>query len=148
MRETQQYQQQLVRPGQNQQQPRHESYSDQSLKDIPLDSYPGYGSSTTAHSYFHNKSPEWDGKHQADLRQPYGIEYLNNIKFDWNIFAGYLDGFEYETLDKTFDDQLKDGTTVENTVAHNNTTDEDISPHASRGRPARPCTPLSQSDNS
>lgn len=147
-RETQQHQQQLVRPGQNQQQPRHEPYFDRSLKDISLDPYPGYGSGTPTNSFFHNKSPEWDDKHRFDLGQPDETEYLNNIKLDSNIFAGYLDGFEYETLDKAFDDELKDGTTIESTIAHKNTTDEDISPCASRGRPARPCTPLSQPDNS
>lgn len=148
LRETQQHQQQLVRPGQNQQQPRHEHYFDRSLKDIPLDSYPVCGSGTSTNSYFHNKPPEPDDKHQLDLRQPYETEYLNNIKLDSNIFAGYLDCFEYETLDKAFDDELNDGTTIESTVAHKDPTDEEISPHGRRGRPARPCTPLFQPDNS
>lgn len=148
LRETQQHQQQLVRPGQNQQQIRHEPQFDRSLKDILLDSYPEYGSGTSTYPYFHNKPLEWDDNHQPDLRQPYENEYLNNIKLDSNAFAGYLDNFEYETIDKAFDDELKDGTTIENTAAHDNTTDEDTSPHASRGRPARPCTPLSQLDHS
>ena len=148
LRETQQYQQQLVRPGQNEQHTRHEPNFDRSLKNILLDSYPEYGSGTSTYPYFHNKLLEWDDKYQPDLRQPYEIEHLNNIKLDSNTFAGCLDDFEYETIDKTSDDELKDRTTIENTASHDNTTDEDTSPRASRGRSARPCTPLSQLDHS
>lgn len=73
---------------------------------------------------------------------------MNSIKLDSSIFAGYLDGFEYEAFDKAFDDELKDGTAIESTIAHKNMTDEDILPCASRGRLARLCTPLSHPDNS
>lgn len=148
LRETQQHQQQLVRPGQNQQHSRHEPHFDRSLKDILLDSCPEYGLGTSSYPQFHNKAPEWDDKYQPDLRQPDETEHLNNIKLDSNTFAGYLDDFAFETIDKAFGDELKDGIKLENIAAHNNTTDEDNSPRASRGRPARPCTPLSQLDHS
>lgn len=145
LRETQQQQQQLVRPGQNQ---RHEPHFDRSLKDILLDSYPEYGSGTSTYSHFHNKPLEWDDEHQPDLRQPYEGEHTNNIKLDPNTFAGYLDDFEYETIDKAFNEELKDGIKIDNSAAHDNTIDEDTAPRASRGRPARPCTPPSQLDHS
>lgn len=144
MRETQKHQQKLDRLGQNQQHISHEPHFDRSLKDILLVPYPEYGSGIFNYPLFHNKPLDWNDRNHADSLQPYESEHLNNIKLDANTFAGYLGDLEYEITDKAFDDELKDGINIENTAAHDNTTDQDTLPRESRGRPARPCTPLSQ----
>lgn len=145
LREAQQQQHQLVRPGQSR---RHEPHFDRSLKDILLDSYPEYDSGSSTYSHFHNKPLEWDDEHQPGLRPPYETEHLNNTKLDSNTLPGYLDDFEYETIDKAFDEEFKDGIKIDNSAGLDNSIDEDTSTRANRGRPTRPCTPPSQLEHS
>lgn len=62
------------------------------------------------------------------------------------MFAGYLDGFEYEAFDQVINIEFEGRAAMENASSYGNTPEEPT-PRPDWEMLPRPCTPLSQSDS-
>lgn len=144
LQETQQ-QQQLARPGQQPTQP--QSHNDGPLRNVQLKPYPEYDSSALTPGYFSNQGPILNDTKQPDMIESYKNENRNITKsLDSTKFAGYLEGFEFGTLDTALDAELKKGlSTPQDALIYDNMLDRAFMPHARNERPLQPYTPPTQS---
>lgn len=144
LQETQQ-QRQLARPGQQPKQP--QSHNDGAQRDLQPKPYPEYDSGTLIENHFSGQAPILKVSKEHDIRDSYKTENGNNAKsLDSNKFAGYLEGFEFEALDKALDAELKKNLSTQDTLIYDNLLDRAFIPQVGNEGPLRPYTPPTQSD--
>lgn len=70
----------------------------------------------------------------------------NTESLDSNKFAGCLEGFEFEALDKALDAELKKSISTQDALIYDNLLDRAFMPQARDQGPLRPFTPPIQSN--
>lgn len=142
---TQQHQRQLARPGQQPKQP--QSHNDGPLRDLQPKPYPEYDPGTLTQKIFSDQGPILNFNKEADFKNSYKTENGDiNTSLDSNKFAGYLEGFEFEALDKALDAELKKSLSTQDALIYDNLLDRSFMPRAGNEGPLRPYTPPIQSN--
>lgn len=134
LQETQQQQQrQMARPGQQPKQP--QSHNDGALRDLQPKPYPEYDAGTLSQNNFTDQGRISNVNKGSDIKS-----------LDSNEFAGYLEGFEFGTLDKALDAELKKTMSTPDALIYDNLLDRLFMPQARNEGPLRPYTPPTQSN--
>lgn len=145
LQDAQQQQRQLARPGQQPKQP--QSHNDGSLRDLQPKPYPEYDSGTLTKKNFTDQGRISNVNKGSDIKCSDKNENADNNKsLDTNEFAGYLEGFEFGTLDKALDAELKKTLSTQDAVIYDNLLDRVFMPQARNEGPLRPYTPPTQSN--
>lgn len=146
LQETQQQQQrQLARPGQQPKQP--QSHNDGPLRDLQPKPYPEYDSGTLTQKILSDQQPILKITKEPDINDSDNSGNGNNTEsLESNKFAGYLEGFEFEGLDKALDAELKESLSTQDALIYDNLLDRAFMSQAGNEGPLRPYTPPNQSN--